>query len=166
MKRNIDLYGTAINYRLKPDDIKYIFEHAEVDIIIVDHEFVHLLDVFRAAHPQVHILIDDDTSHLTGPFDKAVEEGVIYDHQNGGFSWSGLAQITDENAMAALSYTSGTTSRPKGVVYTHRSVYLAAMSNVVESGLYSDSRTCRYLWTLPMFHATGMLSYCFYIYEL
>jgi len=65
----------------------------------------------------------------------------------------------NEEDVIALAYTSGTTNRPKGVEYTYRSIYLAALANVVESGLYSadvmaKSRT-KYLWTLPMFHATG-----------
>lgn len=46
------------NYRLKPDDIAYIFEFAEVDSIIVDAEFVHLLDSFKAKHPKVPLIID------------------------------------------------------------------------------------------------------------
>jgi acyl-CoA synthetase (AMP-forming)/AMP-acid ligase II len=46
------------NYRLKPDDIAYIFEFAEVDSIIVDAEFVHLLDAFKAKHPKVPLIID------------------------------------------------------------------------------------------------------------
>jgi acyl-CoA synthetase (AMP-forming)/AMP-acid ligase II len=55
--------------------------------------------------------------------------------------------------MFAIPFTSGTTSRPKGVMYTHRGAYLAAMGNIVESGL--NNGHCKYLWTLPMFHAMG-----------
>lgn len=127
-------------------------------MIIVDHEFVDLLESFRAAHPHVHILIDNDTDGISGPFDMAITEGEAFDLKDGGLGWSGLeSQVPRENAMLAISYTSGTTSRPKGVVYTHRSVYLAALSNVIESGLYSDTRRCKYLWILPMFHAMGMI---------
>lgn len=148
----------AINYRLQPDDIKYIFEHAEVDMIIVDHEFAHILNDFRLAHPHVPLLVDSDTDGISGPFDMAISEGQAIDLQNGDMGWSGLeTQVPQEDAMLAISYTSGTTSRPKGVVYTHRSIYLAALSNVIESGLYSDYRRCKYLWILPMFHAMGML---------
>ena len=52
--------------------------------------------------------------------------------------------------MIAIPFTSGTTSRPKGCIYTHRGAYLASLANVIESGLNSDSRRCRFLWTLPM----------------
>lgn len=52
--------------------------------------------------------------------------------------------------MIAIPFTSGTTSKPKGVVYTHRGAYLAAMANIVESGLNLPDGRCKYLWTLPM----------------
>ncbi|KAL2170163.1 hypothetical protein VTG60DRAFT_5115 [Thermothelomyces hinnuleus] len=57
--------------------------------------------------------------------------------------------------MLAIPFTSGTTSKPKGVIYTHRGAYLAAMANIVESGLNLPDGRCKYLWTLPMFHAVG-----------
>lgn len=149
----------AINYRLKPEDIEYIFDHAEVDSICVDAEFEHLLDNFRKTHPKVHVLVDTDTDQDTGPYDHAVLEGLKYDEEHGGLGWEGLENETpDEEAVNALSYTSGTTSRPKGVEYTHRGCYLAAMANIVESSLNhpnSQADRCHYLWTLPMFHAMG-----------
>lgn len=153
---------TAINYRLKPEDISYIFTHAEADAIIVDHEFVHLLDAYRKGHPDVPLIIDTDTDategELSGPFDDAVLEGLHYDTSTGGHGWEGLqAHANDEEDVIALAYTSGTTARPKGVEYIHRGCYLAAMANVIESGLNYHKGRCRYLWTLPMFHAMGML---------
>lgn len=151
----------AINYRLKADDINYIFDHAEVDAIVVDAEFAHLLDGFRKDHPSVTIIVDTDTDATEGegcgPFAQAVIEGLQYDKESGGHGWEGLeAQAPDELAVNALSYTSGTTARPKGVEYTHRGCYLGALGNVIESGLsYHGTERCKYLWTLPMFHAAG-----------
>jgi acyl-CoA synthetase (AMP-forming)/AMP-acid ligase II len=150
----------AINYRLKTDDITYIFTHADVDMIIADFEFVSLLDGFRAENPNVPILVDTDTDategELSGPFDDAVLEGLKLDAQSGGAGWAKLeSQAPDEDAVFALAYTSGTTARPKGVEYTFRGVYLAAMGNVIESGLNYHTGRAKYLWTLPMFHATG-----------
>lgn len=151
--------NVAINYRLKTEDIAYIFDHAEVDSIIVDAEFVHLLDGFRAEHPSVAVIVDADTDRDDGEYDRAVVEGLEYDRQTGGQGWEALeTQVEDEESMIALSYTSGTTARPKGVEYTHRSAYLAAVANVIESGLntwISTAERCHYLWTLPMFHAMG-----------
>ncbi|KAK2026524.1 AMP-binding enzyme [Colletotrichum zoysiae] len=149
----------GVNYRLKPDDITYIFNFAEVDSIIVDHEFVPLLDEFKAKHPKVPFIVDTDTDategELSGPFDDAVLEGLQYDSLHGQ-GWAGLhSQCGNEDDMLAIPFTSGTTSRPKGVVYTHRGAYLAAIGNVVESGLNYHTGRCKYLWTLPMFHAVG-----------
>jgi acyl-CoA synthetase (AMP-forming)/AMP-acid ligase II len=144
--------NVAINYRLKHDDISYIFQHADVDMIIADFEFVGLLDDYRKERPNVPILVDNDTDategELSGPFDEAVLEGLNYDIETGSKGWADLE---------ALAYTSGTTARPKGVEYTHRGCYLAAMGNVIESGLNYHVGRAKYLWTLPMFHAMGWM---------
>lgn len=152
----------AINYRLKKDDISYIFQHADADFILVDREFSDLLDDYHVAKPDVPILIDDDTvdpatESERGPFGDALREGAEYDKQNGSKGWDGLpSQAPCEMEVNALAYTSGTTARPKGVEYTHRGCYLGAMGNVVESGLSCHgTERAKYLWTLPMFHAMG-----------
>ncbi|KAI1478630.1 acetyl-CoA synthetase-like protein [Daldinia eschscholtzii] len=149
-----------VNYRLKPDDITYIFDFAEVDSIIVDNEYLPLLDGFKKTHPNVPFIVDLDTDategELCGPFDEAVLEGLKYDQARGNKGWPGLhVQGVHEDDMIAIPFTSGTTSRPKGCVYTHRGAYLAALANVIESGLSPDKGRCKYLWTLPMFHAVG-----------
>lgn len=144
------------------DDITYIFEHADVDMIIVDAEFRSLLDGFHHSHPNVPFLVDSDTNGKDGPFDLAVQEGIEYDRRMGGRGWEGLeTEVQHEDGLIALAYTSGTTARPKGVEYTHRSAYLASIGNVIESSLnvsHPKAERCHYLWTLPMFHAMG---WCF-----
>ncbi|KAF2738762.1 acetyl-CoA synthetase-like protein [Polyplosphaeria fusca] len=152
--------SVAVNYRLKKDDITYIFDHSDVDVIIADFEYEPLLDGYREQHPEVGIIVDTDTDategELSGPFDDAVLEGLKYDKETGSKGWAALeSQAGNEEDVMALAYTSGTTARPKGVEYTHRGCYLAAMGNVIESGLNYHTGRCRYLWTLPMFHATG-----------
>ncbi|KAF4121259.1 Acyl-CoA synthetase (AMP-forming)/AMP-acid ligase II [Geosmithia morbida] len=149
------------NYRLVANDINYVFDFAEVDYVIVDHEYAHLLELFAKEHPNVPLLVDKDTDADEGPYDKAILDGIAYDASHGGKGWTGLhSRSENEDDMLAIPFTSGTTSRPKGVVYTHRGAYLAALGNVVESNLSSGH--CRYLWTLPMqafpfrlFHAIG-----------
>ncbi|KAJ5551369.1 hypothetical protein N7535_000680 [Penicillium sp. DV-2018c] len=152
--------NVAVNYRLKQEDICYIFEHGDVDAIIVDAEYVPLLEVYRSKHPHISIIVDTDTDategELTGPFDEAVLEGLRYDLETGAHGWEALeSQAADEEAVIALAYTSGTTARPKGVEFTHRGCYLATLANVIESGLNPQGGRARYLWTLPMFHAMG-----------
>ncbi|CAG8053210.1 unnamed protein product [Penicillium salamii] len=148
--------NVAINYRLKGEDIQYIFEHAEVDMIIADVQYAPLLVKFREVHNDIPILVDTDTGDNDGPYAQAILRGLEIDRRLGDLGWAGLqTQATGEDDMLALSYTSGTTSRPKGVIYTHRSAYLAAMGNVVESQLNQSPSRCGYLWVLPMFHAMG-----------
>jgi acyl-CoA synthetase (AMP-forming)/AMP-acid ligase II len=155
-----------INYRLKKEDITYIFEYAKVDSIIVDKEYAGLLSDFGSRNPNVPFIIDTDTDStsgsLSGPFDAAVFEGLNYDTENGSRGWAGLkAQTEDEDSCISVPFTSGTTARPKGVVYTHRGAYLAALANIIESGLNYHVGRCGYLWTLPMFHAMGWSEYLF-----
>ena len=166
----------GINYRLKRDDVHYIFDHADADCIIVDREYVHLLDGFN---PKVPLLVDEDTGdELQGEFNKAVLEGLEIDRRSGGSGWEGLEmEARGEDDLIALAYTSGTTARPKGVEYTHRGAYLAALAGVIECGLNCGSVLAsgrarylpcrspvgfaggltfdRYLTTLPLFHACG-----------
>lgn len=131
---------------------------------MVDAEFVSLLDGYRKTHQSVPLIVDADTDategELSGPFDEAVLEGLKYDTETGSHGWEGLeTQTRNEEDVIALAYTSGTTAKPKGVEYTHRGGYLAALGNVIESGLNSHRGRCKYLWTLPMFHAMGMTLY-------
>ncbi|PQE03084.1 AMP-binding enzyme protein [Rutstroemia sp. NJR-2017a BVV2] len=148
--------NVGVNYRLKEEDVIYIFEFAEVDTVIVDKEFESLLEGFRRRNPKVRIIVDLDTDQDEGEFDRAVIEGLEFDRENGGKDWDGLqAQSEDEDDMIAIPFTSGTTANPKGVVYTHRGAYLATLGNIIESGLNHHQGRCGYLWTLPMFHAMG-----------
>uniref|UniRef100_A0A0D2YFJ0 AMP-dependent synthetase/ligase domain-containing protein n=1 Tax=Fusarium oxysporum (strain Fo5176) TaxID=660025 RepID=A0A0D2YFJ0_FUSOF len=142
------------NYRLQEDDIAYIFEFAEVDCIIVDKEFENLLGAFTRKHPQVPLIVDlasRDTDATDGPtcepFNQAILEGLAYDTEQGSYAWATL-QSNTEDGMLAIPFTSGTTSRPKGVVYTHRGAYLAAVGNIIESGL-NHGRFHAMGWTFP-----------------
>ncbi|EKV08152.1 hypothetical protein PDIP_69670 [Penicillium digitatum Pd1] len=148
----------AVNYRLKQEDIAYIFDHGDVEAVIVDEEYVPLLENYRSKYPRIPIIVDTDTDategELTGPFDEAVLEGLRYDIDTGSRGWEGLeSHAADEESTLALAYTSGTTARPKGVELTHRGCYLATLGNVIKTGLNHHRGRARYLWTLPMFHA-------------
>jgi acyl-CoA synthetase (AMP-forming)/AMP-acid ligase II len=125
--------NTAANYRLSTDEIASIFDQSEVDAIIVDREFVGLLDGYRKNHPKVKLIVDEDKDE-EGQFCDAVKEGWRYDKSTGRKGWDRLeAQAVHEESLIAVAYTSGTTAKPKGAEYTHRGAYLAAMGNVIES---------------------------------
>lgn len=65
----------AVNYRLKTDDIAYIFDHAGAEVIIVDAEFAPLLDGYKKSHPGVPLIIDDDTDATEGELSGAIRRG-------------------------------------------------------------------------------------------
>ena len=147
----------TINTRLDADTIGYILNHGEAKVLIVDREFVPVRtrragDQRRGAHR--------DRGGRPG----GAGGGPRPDH---GRRWTTRrcwrraipaypwALPADEWDAIALNYTSGTTGRPKGVVYHHRGAQLLATGNVLSASM---ARHPVYLWTLPMFHCNG---WCF-----
>ncbi|KAJ2994344.1 hypothetical protein NUW58_g1580 [Xylaria curta] len=98
-----------VNYRLKPVDITYIFDFAEVDSIIVDQEYLALLDDFKKTHPNVRFIVDLDTGITqgpdAGPFNEAVIEGLQYEQSRETKGWAGLPECTGEDDMIAIPFT-------------------------------------------------------------
>ncbi|MCA1687063.1 MAG: AMP-binding protein, partial [Actinobacteria bacterium] len=85
----------------------------------------------------------DDTGEKGDPYEDYLAEGSPEPVES---------VLEDEEGMISVNYTSGTTGRPKGVMYTHRGAYLSALGNVIEAQMDYETR---YLWTLPMFHCNG-----------
>jgi fatty-acyl-CoA synthase len=149
----------TLNLRLDPEVIGYIATHAGDEVVIVDPTLVPLLARVLPHAPTIrHILV-------TGPRDRTqtpAEPGLDGDgravhsyedllaSQPGSFDWPDL----DERSAAAMCYTSGTTGRPKGVVYSHRSSYLHAMG-VCLGSVFALSEQDRVLPVVPMFHANA-----------
>ncbi|KAF8649818.1 hypothetical protein AX16_005583 [Volvariella volvacea WC 439] len=133
-----------INTRLKPQEVEYILEHSGSKLILVDHEYTHLIKGTK-----IPVIVSNDTGRAGDPYEEFLTSGRKFSKEQG---WSGLDAEQDENAPATLCYTSGTTGRPKGVISTLRGSYLAAVANAVEGRITRDST---YLWILPMFHAAG-----------
>lgn len=142
----------AVNYRLQKHEIQYIVEHSGAGTIIVDREYYPMV-----SDMSLRIIIDDDLDGQSGQYEECLRTGSKFDTGEG---WEGLTyEHVDEDETIGICYTSGTTGNPKGVEFTHRGVYLAAVGNLIDSGLncadvFGDG-ACKYLWTLPLFHAAG-----------
>ena len=138
----------AINTRLDAGTIGYIFSHAETRFVFADAELLGAAEAARAAAGLRLPIVRLGTG--TGETDNATSLPDFLD----GMAPEALRldAIADEWQPIALNYTSGTTGRPKAVVYTHRGAYLNSLGNVLALGF--DERTA-YLWILPMFHCNG-----------
>ncbi|MBI4207279.1 MAG: AMP-binding protein [Betaproteobacteria bacterium] len=132
----------ALNTRLTAGDLAFIVSHSGAQVLIYDHEFESIardiatrvdegLRLVRAGRP------DDQYEHLLASSDPY------------------RTAASDERGLISINYTSGTTGKPKGVMYHHRGAYLQALAMAMETRLDCDST---FLWTLPMFHCNG---WCF-----
>lgn len=150
----VPMVGAAlvcVNIRLSPKEVGYIINHSESRIVFVDNEFADRIEPVKEELPHVKRIINIcDTS------DEMPLPGTDYE----SFLASGAGKdapflVEDEQEVATINYTSGTTGSPKGVMYHHRGAFLNAMGELIEFGLTPESN---YLWTLPMFHCNG---WCF-----
>ena len=140
-----------LNIRLFPDQLEFVVNHAEDKVIIVDPTLVPLLQPLLPRFSTVeHVIV---TGGAAGSIE--VPEGVqVHDYeellaaQPAEFDWP----VVDENDGAAMCYTSGTTGDPKGVVYSHRSIYLHSMQVCMSDGM-DISLDDNVLAIVPMFHA-------------
>ncbi len=148
----------AINVRLDAALIAWQMQHCESEVLITDREYSATmrtaLEILRREYGREVVVIDVIDAQYMGEGERigAVEyEGLLMGH-------APLAQLegpADEWDAIAVSYTSGTTGDPKGVVTHHRGAYLNAVCNAVT---WNMPHFARYLWTLPMFHCNG---WCF-----
>ncbi|MGV9858991.1 AMP-binding protein [Gordonia sp. NPDC003425] len=148
----------ALNSRLAGPELVYILNHAGVTTLFFDAEFRHTVAT-----------IADEVAELTTTVEITdAEFGVV----PGAVEASGIARLVsypdflaldpggdplpwtvdDENAVITINYTSGTTGKPKGVMYTHRGAYLNSFGETFHNQFTGHTR---YLWTLPMFHCNG-----------
>ncbi len=143
----------ALNTRLDADALAFMLEHGGAKILLTDREFSGVITAAleKLATRPVVIDIDDPLAH-GGELIGEMDYEAFLAQGDPAFDWPGPA---DEWDAIALSYTSGTTGDPKGVVTHHRGAYLNAVGNSVT---WAMPHFPVYLWTLPMFHCNG---WCF-----
>ena len=148
-------YGTSqigailvpLNYRLVSEDHAYILDHAGVKAVLADRDHTPVLDKIRAQLPGVSLWVSASDTDPAPP---------------GWTDWNPWVEaaspdapdpiVQGENELVSINYTSGTTARPKGVMLTHRNLYLNAYNLIAHLGLCHQDVE---LWTLPMFHCNG-----------
>lgn len=97
---------TPINTRLTVPEVTYILQHSGAKLVLVDHEFTHLLN--SSDRPQVPVIVCKDTGRKDDPYEDFLSAGRKFSEEKG---WEGLEAEIDENVAACLCYTSGTTGR-------------------------------------------------------
>jgi len=132
-----------INYRLSADEFAYIITHSGATVVCAHEDYLDTVERIRGNLACVRHFVA-----LEGTRDGWLDYESVLGDTPGSFDRPQMG----ENDLLTINYTSGTTSRPKGVMITHRNAYM----NVVGTLLHAPMRMAdRYLWTLPMFHANG-----------
>ena len=132
-----------INYRLSGSEISYILNHCGARMVCVHQDYLELVDGIRHELPGVEYFVA-----LEGHKPGWLEYEALLQSSPPDFSpW----QVNELDTLT-INYTSGTTSKPKGVMISHRNAYLNTIGTLVHCPMTVQDR---YLWTLPMFHANG-----------
>lgn len=147
----------TLNIRLSPTDLEYIINHAGDRIIFVDEDLLPLLEPLKGKIPCVELLVI--CRHGEGG-ESSFENQIDYEDFIAGqpteYDWPQI----DETSPMGLCYTSGTTGKPKGVMYTNRSTYLHTLTESLTDSIGLSSLDSL-LGIVPMFHAMGWgLPFC------
>src|SRR5712671_2923507 len=132
-----------INYRLTPDDFAYLINHSGARVVCAQSDYLSGIESIRSQLSTV-----DHFVSLDGARDGWLDYETLLAEAANDF----VRPEIQEGDLLTINYTSGTTSRPKGVMITHRNAYLNTVGTLVHEHMDCADR---YLWTLPMFHANG-----------
>src|SRR6266481_5365874 len=132
-----------INFRLTADDFAYLIQHSGAKVVCAHSDHFEAVDRIRRQVPEVEHFV---------ALDGAREGWLDYEATLRSSPTEFARRTIRESDLATINYTSGTTSRPKGVMITHRNAYMNVVGTLIH---ISMSPADRYLWTLPMFHANG-----------
>ncbi|MBM9514475.1 fatty acid--CoA ligase [Desulfogranum marinum] len=143
-----------INIRLSPEQILYTIDHAEDDYLLVNGEFIPILEQIKGRIDSVrkYILLQDDASHPDTSLQFSGEYEELLNNAAATFEFADF----DENTRATTFYTTGTTGMPKGVYFSHRQLVLHTMSTIAslatspEQGRFHQNDV--YMPITPMFH--------------
>jgi fatty-acyl-CoA synthase len=132
-----------LNYRLTPDDFAYMIAHSGARIVCAHEDYLEAVDSVRDRVPGVERFVALEGSR---------EGWIDYEAALAAAAPAPTHVDIGERDLLTINYTSGTTSRPKGVMITHRNAYMNAVGTLIHQPMTPADR---YLWTLPMFHANG-----------
>ena len=141
----------TLNTRLDINALTFCVQHSEAKVLIMDSEFADLAEIIDETFPNLIVIHATDAAIEVEDFGKMTYEELIASSDDLD-NWE---KPEDEWEAIALNYTSGTTGKPKGVVYHHRGATLNALSNILD---WDMPKHPTYLWTLPLFHCNG---WCF-----
>ena len=145
----------AINTRLNAEVINFILEHGEAKVLFIDTEYASILkNLSPELLKKIKVIFIED-ENINSNLQRLPDQIFYADLLNIELDGFEFVYPDNEWDAIALSYTSGTTGNPKGVVTHHRGAYLNALSNIISWEMPFFSR---YLWTLPLFHCNG---WCF-----
>lgn len=132
----------AVNTRLAPPEVRYILEHSGAEVVFAWPGTRDLLEAASEGLDLTRVMLREPHEGW-----ESVEAYAPHGEER-PLDW----RVEDELAPISLNYTSGTTGRPKGVLYSHRGAHLNSLSELLHS---RHSPSSVYLWTLPMFHCNG-----------
>ena len=142
----------AINTRLDPNTVSYILQHSDAKVLIVDRQFHDVIEkALKNVKNKITIIDIDDQDIDTSSFKKIgeLEYESFLNKGDENYEWK---KPKDEWEAISLSYTSGTTGSPKGVVYHHRGSYLMSTGSATA---WNMPNKLNFLCVVPMFHCNG-----------